>query len=76
MDDNTLLTTEQAAKRLGISKGTLDMWRYRGKGPRYVKFKGEKGRGGSIKYRLRDIQRYIEQSIRYTGDDNANNPKH
>jgi excisionase family DNA binding protein len=31
------LTEQQAAKRLGVKKGTLTNWRSRGEGPAYVK---------------------------------------
>jgi predicted DNA-binding transcriptional regulator AlpA len=32
-----LLRTEEAARRLGVSARTVDSWRWRGTGPRYVK---------------------------------------
>jgi len=33
-----MLTTKQAADRLGLKPGTLEAWRVRGGGPIYVKF--------------------------------------
>jgi predicted site-specific integrase-resolvase len=33
-----MLTTKQAADRLGLKPGTLEAWRVRGGGPVYVKF--------------------------------------
>lgn len=32
-----LLTTKEAAERLGMASGTLENWRVNGIGPRYVK---------------------------------------
>lgn len=32
-----LLTTKEAAERLGLASGTLENWRVSGIGPRYVK---------------------------------------
>jgi predicted DNA-binding transcriptional regulator AlpA len=39
LDDDapTLLRTEDAARRLGLSARTLDLWRHRGTGPRWVR---------------------------------------
>lgn len=33
-----MLTTKQAADRLGMKLGTLEAWRHRGGGPEYCKF--------------------------------------
>ena len=50
-----LLTTEEAAARLGRSASTLVAWRREGRGPAYITF----GRR-QIRYRPEDIQKYIE----------------
>ncbi len=50
-----LLTTEEAAKRLGIRPNTLAHWRLNGKGPRFLKV----GRM-HVRYRPEDIERWIE----------------
>jgi hypothetical protein len=42
------LTTRQVAKRLSLSVGTIENWRYMGKGPVYYKT-------GKIRYKLSDI---------------------
>jgi len=38
MSHDTLLTVEQAAARLQISKHTLNRWRVTGEGPPFVKY--------------------------------------
>lgn len=36
-DDDTLLTTPEVAKWLSISAATLEIWRFKGLGPRFVR---------------------------------------
>lgn len=55
LDKDELLPDATTAKILGISKGTLPVWRHKGKGPRYVKI------GSRVRYRYRDLLAYIEQ---------------
>jgi hypothetical protein len=43
------------SRRLGVSCRTLERWRWLGLGPKFIKI------GGSVKYRLADIEHY-EQS--------------
>ena len=51
-----LLTEEQAAERLGVSPGTLRVWRCKGRyGLPYVRL-GAK----SIRYRPEDVEQFIE----------------
>lgn len=52
------LSTPQAAHYLGLSKFTLEVWRSRGDGPRYLKL------GRSVRYRVEDLDAFIEQSAR------------
>ncbi len=54
-DSDELVPDATAAKILGISKGTLPVWRHKGKGPRYVKI------GSSVRYRYGDLLAYIDQ---------------
>lgn len=42
MDD--LLDTKAAAPRIGVSPGTLENWRTRGVGPKFIKTAGRRGR--------------------------------
>jgi predicted chitinase len=46
------LTQAQLAQRLGVSQRTLEGWRYRGKGPAYLRLEGR------IAYRLTDVERF------------------
>jgi excisionase family DNA binding protein len=49
------LTTEQAATWLGLSRRTLETWRLRNLGPRYVKM------GGSVRYERASLEDWIQQ---------------
>jgi len=49
----TLLTTEQAAWLLRISRKTLERMRVEGRGPRFVKL------GRCVRYRQRDLLTWI-----------------
>ncbi len=51
----SLLTETQAAELLAIKTKTLQAWRVRGGGPRYVKM------GRCVRYRLADLEEYIRQ---------------
>ena len=55
MDANTLLSEAEAAKRLAVKPVTLLKWRYRRRGPAYIKTQGK-----LIRYRLADIDAFIE----------------
>lgn len=52
------LDTIQAAEYLGLQKTTLEAWRCRGGGPRFVKL------GRSVRYRQSDLDAWIESRIR------------
>jgi transcriptional regulator with XRE-family HTH domain len=47
------LTQAQLAQRLGVSQRTLEGWRYRGKGPAFLRLEG-----GRIAYRVIDVERF------------------
>ena len=53
-----LLTTEEAAQYLTVSRRTLERWRTEGGGPAYVKL------GGCIRYRVSDLDEYIASELR------------
>lgn len=46
------LTQAQLADRLGVSQRTLEGWRYRGKGPAYLRLEGR------IAYRVIDVEQF------------------
>lgn len=50
--------TTAAAPLLGVTPGTLQVWRCQGKGPRYIKS------GARVIYRLRDINAYLDSRTR------------
>ena len=50
-DQNTL------AERWGLSPRTLEQWRWRGVGPRYLKL------GGRVVYRLEDVEHFEADSL-------------
>ena len=52
------LSQEQLAQRLGVSKRTIEGWRYRGKGPRYLKFEGR------VAYRIIDVESFEADCLR------------
>lgn len=55
-----LLTTSEASKLIGISAGTLTIWRSLGKGPDYVKI------GGKVRYRVDAMVKFLKKSTRQT----------
>jgi len=54
-----LLTEKEAAPIVGLSVRTLQQRRYLGAPPRYIRLP----RTRSIRYRLSDLQAYIEQGL-------------
>lgn len=52
--NDMLLDDAEVAKILKISKGTLPVWRNKGKGPEYIKI------GSNVRYRMSDIRRFID----------------
>jgi excisionase family DNA binding protein len=58
-----LLTTEQLAEWLGVSVGTVNRFRLRGDGPKYVKI------GKTVRYRESDVEAYLAGRVtRSTSD--------
>lgn len=55
-----LVDESRLAARLGVSRSTLQSWRYSGRGPRYVKI------GRFIRYRNTDIEAYLRAQTRGT----------
>lgn len=48
-----LLHQKEVVEILNIAKSTIEQWRLKGQGPRYVKL------GRAVRYRLSDVQSYI-----------------
>lgn len=54
-----LLIDEAAlATRLGVSRSTLQSWRYSGRGPRFIKL------GRMVRYRVADVEAYLHANTR------------
>jgi hypothetical protein len=51
-------TQRDLARRLHISPRTLEGWRWRGEGPRFVKA------GGRVLYRLEDVEAFEAEQLR------------
>ena len=45
------------SRRWGISTRTLEQWRWRGEGPKFIKI------GGSVRYRVEDVEAYEQQHL-------------
>lgn len=63
MNASDFKTTEETAKILGLKKGTLEAWRYHGKGLRFHKI------GRYVRYSMADIEAYIRGSRRTSTSD-------
>lgn len=48
-------TPEQVAEKLGVTEKTLNYWRYKGTGPRYLRV------GKHVRYRWRDVEEWLRQ---------------
>lgn len=58
-----LLTECEVADLLNISVRTLQAWRVRGGGPRFIKV------GRAVRYRLSDVQDWIDRNIHRSTSD-------
>jgi predicted DNA-binding transcriptional regulator AlpA len=59
------LTEREVAGRLGLSVATLRAWRFRGKGPRFLRL------GRSVRYLPADIDDFVRASVVDTRRDSA-----
>jgi predicted DNA-binding transcriptional regulator AlpA len=53
-----LIDEPTLASRLGVSRSTLQSWRYTGRGPRFIKL------GRMVRYRSADIDAYLRANTR------------
>jgi excisionase family DNA binding protein len=56
--NQTFLDSDQAAEYLGLKRSTLEAWRCRGGGPKFVKM------GRLVKYRFIDLENFVERQMR------------
>lgn len=61
----TVLDTRAAAEFLGVSARTLEGFRVRGGGPRFVKI------GGAVRYRLASLEEYLRHQERTSTSDSG-----
>lgn len=61
-----LLTTEQAARLLGLRRRTLEGWRVRGGGPTFVQISKR-----CIRYRIEDLESWTESRLRRSTSDSG-----
>jgi predicted DNA-binding transcriptional regulator AlpA len=54
MSPDSILKPDEAAEMLRITPRTLADWRYRGCGPRFVRYSGR-----AVRYRLRDVDAWL-----------------
>lgn len=59
----SLVSTAEAAQRLGVKEQTLRSWRSKGRGPAYVPF----GKN-TVKYDLRDLDQWVADHKRGGSD--------
>lgn len=52
------LLEDELSERLRISVRTLQRWRWKGKGPNYLKL------GGRVVYRISDVEAWEERSLK------------
>lgn len=53
-----------AAKFLGVTRATLQGWRHKGIGPKFLKYSG-----GCVRYKMNDLEQFMESSIRQSTSD-------
>ena len=64
-DETTLLNTEEAAKRLGLSPRTLERYRVSGEGPEFLKL------GRAVRYAVSKLNRWLERCTRRSTSDDG-----
>lgn len=52
------MTTREVAAFLGLSAGTLCVWRYQGKGPSYYKV------GNAVRYKIDDVEAWKNANVK------------
>ena len=68
-DERSLLSTEEAAKRLGLSARTLERYRVSGEGPEFVKM------GHAVRYTTPKLNDWLEACTRRSTSDKGRAPK-
>ena len=53
------MTTREVAAFLGLSAGTLCVWRSQGKGPSYYKV------GNAVRYKIADVEAWKNENVKH-----------
>lgn len=56
----------EAAEILGVARATLQDWRYRGLGPRYMRYSSR-----AVRYRISDLEDFMREAERRSTDNDA-----
>lgn len=56
-EEEVMLTSKQTAELCGVSLNTLQKWRSRNVGPKYVKFGGSNA--AAVRYVRKDVESYL-----------------
>lgn len=64
--ENQLLTPQQVADLLQVSTGTLENWRLKNHGPKYLKLGGQ--HRSPVRYRLQDVEDWMFEDAKNTGE--------
>jgi helix-turn-helix protein len=64
--ESATLTTPAAAAFINVSKRTLESWRARGIGPRYIALSAR-----AVRYRVDDLRAFLDQRTVETGTNGA-----
>jgi hypothetical protein len=56
----------EAAEILGVARRTLQDWRFRGVGPRFLSYTGKRG---AVRYRVADLEAFMERAARTSTSD-------
>ena len=70
-EETRLYTSQELAKKLKVSKTTLQVLRIKGGGPRFSKIGA--GRGGKVLYDWKDVLVYLEAGKRASTSDRREN---
>ena len=57
-DEEVMLTSKQTAELCGVTLNTLQKWRTRGNGPKYVKFGGSNS--AAVRYPRKDVEAFLQ----------------
>ncbi len=64
-----LINEEQASVTLKVSPRTLQAWRVRGCGPKFIKV------GRSVRYRLKDVQTFVNENVHQSTSEESSRVK-